>query len=162
MGSREDPGRGTPRSAPFLELSGLRPGDRVPSGPSHFGDLPPAWRGLFSGRGGTSRSRAAPGHAGGSGFGRWVAHRSGPDGRAGGGHLFRSGLKVSTEEAVRRARAEGPTRPLLSTADSLGKARALLKEREPYYKRADVALDSTGVGAEELAETIQKLINEVR
>lgn len=71
-------------------------------------------------------------------------------------------LKVSAEEALRRAQAEGPTRPLLAVPDPLGKARALLKERELYYEQADITIDSTGVRAEELAETIQRLINEKR
>jgi len=71
-------------------------------------------------------------------------------------------LKVGAEEALRRIRAEGPTRPLLTGTDPLGKARALMEKREPYYERANVAIDSTGVGADELAETIQRLINEKR
>jgi shikimate kinase len=71
-------------------------------------------------------------------------------------------LKISPEEAIRRAREDGPTRPLLASADPLEEARALLKEREPYYARADIALDSTGQNAEQLAKTIQKLITEER
>ena len=71
-------------------------------------------------------------------------------------------LKVNAEEALRRVQTEGPTRPLLTVADPLGKARGLLKERERYYEKAEITLDSTGVGAEELSETIQRLINEKR
>jgi XRE family aerobic/anaerobic benzoate catabolism transcriptional regulator len=71
-------------------------------------------------------------------------------------------LKVGAEEALRRIRTEGPTRPLLSGPDPLGVARALLEQREPYYEKADFAIDSSGVGAEELAARIQRLINEKR
>ncbi len=68
-------------------------------------------------------------------------------------------LRVSPEEAVRRVRQEGPTRPLLAVPDPLGKARELLAEREPWYSKADVALDSGGGGPEELAGQIEDLMN---
>ena len=79
-----------------------------------------------------------------------------------GEETFSVWLKVGAEEALRRIRADGPTRPLLTGPDPLGRARALMAEREPYYERADVVVDSTDVGAEELAKTIHSLINEKR
>ena len=69
-------------------------------------------------------------------------------------------LKVTAEEAVRRVREEGPTRPLLAVADPLSRARALLEEREPFYRKASVAIDSMQDGPEELARRIQHLMNE--
>ncbi|MFH1764561.1 MAG: shikimate kinase [Gemmatimonadota bacterium] len=69
-------------------------------------------------------------------------------------------LKVTAEEAVRRVREEGPTRPLLAVADPVSRARALLKEREPFYGRAHAAIDATETGPEELARRIIHLMNE--
>ena len=69
-------------------------------------------------------------------------------------------LKVTAEEALRRVRMEGPTRPLLAVADPLERARVLLREREPYYAKAHVAVDSTGAEPEELAHMIEDLMNE--
>jgi shikimate kinase len=73
---------------------------------------------------------------------------------------FSAWLTVTAEEAVRRVREEGPTRPLLAVADPLSRARALLKEREPFYEKAHVAIDSMQGGPEELARRIQHLMNE--
>ncbi len=50
-------------------------------------------------------------------------------------------LRVSPEEAVRRALADHVHRPLLAGPDPLGKARLLLAEREPLYYLADIAVD---------------------
>lgn len=47
-------------------------------------------------------------------------------------------LRVSADEAVRRASASPGVRPLLAGPDPLAAARALLAVREPLYARADV------------------------
>jgi len=77
-----------------------------------------------------------------------------------GGDTFSVWLKVTAEEAVRRVRMEGHTRPLLEVADPLERARVLLSEREPYYGQAHVAVDSTAAEPEELAHMIEDLMNE--
>ncbi len=69
-------------------------------------------------------------------------------------------LQVTAEEAVRRVGEEGPTRPLLAGAGPVSRARALLKEREPFYGRAQMAIDSAETGPEDLARRIEDLINE--
>jgi len=69
-------------------------------------------------------------------------------------------LQVTPEEAVRRARMDGPTRPLLAVPDPVARAREILRQREPYYAQADLTLDSARAGVEELAREIEKLINE--
>ena len=69
-------------------------------------------------------------------------------------------LKVTPEEAVRRARQEGPTRPLLAVSDPVAKATAILEEREPFYAMAQVTLDSEGVQVEDLVEEIVNILNE--
>lgn len=67
-------------------------------------------------------------------------------------------LMVTPEEAVRRVREEGPTRPLLAVPDPVARARILLAEREKFYEKADLALDSLGRGPEELAREIEEVI----
>lgn len=77
------------------------------------------------------------------------------------GHsTFSVWLQVTAEEAVRRVREDGPTRPMLAVADPVLRARALLKEREPFYGRAHLAIDSAETGPEELARRIEYLMNE--
>lgn len=67
-------------------------------------------------------------------------------------------LRVSPEEALRRVgRSEG-VRPLLERPDALAEARRLLDEREPYYRRASLALDTESAGPEELARSIEERV----
>ena len=67
-------------------------------------------------------------------------------------------LRVSPEEAVRRARAEGPTRPLLDADDPVERARGLLEERAPHYRKASLILDSESAPPDGLARTIYESI----
>jgi len=71
-------------------------------------------------------------------------------------------LRVLPEEAVRRAREEGPTRPLLAVPDPVARARQILAEREACYGKAHLALDSMEAGPEELARIIERFVNERR
>lgn len=68
-------------------------------------------------------------------------------------------LQVTPEEAVRRVREEGPTRPLLAVADPVARARELLRSREPFYRKAHLVVDSTKGKPEELARTIHGLLD---
>lgn len=63
-------------------------------------------------------------------------------------------LRVSAEEAVRRANAGGEARPLLAGPDPVGRARELLKRRESYYARADFTVDVDGRTPTELIMAI--------
>lgn len=67
-------------------------------------------------------------------------------------------LKVSPEEAVRRAAAEPGERPLLAGADPLASVRRLLAERERFYARADVEVLTDGRSVGELADEIHNVI----
>jgi shikimate kinase len=67
-------------------------------------------------------------------------------------------LKVTAEEALRRVKEEGPTRPLLAVADPVARARELLREREVQYRRADFSLDASAGDPEELASRIAEMI----
>ena len=67
-------------------------------------------------------------------------------------------LKVTPEEAIRRAREEGPTRPLLAVPDPVERARELLRDRERFYEKAELALDSVGRTPEELVREIEAVM----
>lgn len=63
-------------------------------------------------------------------------------------------LRVSPEEAVRRAAAAPGERPLLAGEDPLAAAR-LLEARAPLYARAGVHVDTEGRGPAEVADIIE-------
>lgn len=77
-----------------------------------------------------------------------------------GSGTFSVWLMVTPEEAVRRVVEEGPTRPLLAVDDPLERARELLAQREVYYGKADMALDSLAGIPEDLARQIEELMAE--
>jgi shikimate kinase len=76
-------------------------------------------------------------------------------------HTLSVWLRVSAEEAVRRAREEGHTRPLLAVPDPVKRARELLEEREAWYAKAHMTVDSEGVMPEDLARRIEDWVNEL-
>jgi shikimate kinase len=65
-------------------------------------------------------------------------------------------LRVSPEEAVRRASASDGTRPLLAGADPLGAARRLAGERERFYARAHLAVETDGRTCEDVADDVER------
>ena len=69
-------------------------------------------------------------------------------------------LQVTPEEAVRRILKDGPTRPLLAVPDPVAKATELLKERELFYSKAHLALDSSEIRPDEMVDRIAKFMNE--
>ena len=74
---------------------------------------------------------------------------------------FTAWLRVSADEAVRRAWASGGVeeRPLLSAPDVRARVRALLSEREPTYARADLTIDTDGRSAADLAADLATLLS---
>lgn len=70
-------------------------------------------------------------------------------------------LKVSAEEAIRRAGSQGTPRPMLASEDPVGAAAELLRAREPFYSVADVALDSEGSEPQRLAVDVLRAIREM-
>jgi shikimate kinase len=69
-------------------------------------------------------------------------------------------LRVSAEEAVRRIREEGPTRPLLVVSDPIARARELLQDRAIWYAKARLSVDSEEAPPEDLARNIEDFMNE--
>src|SRR5690606_2211713 len=67
-------------------------------------------------------------------------------------------LRISADEALRRARRTLGKRPLLAGPDPLGRARALLARREPLYARADLVIDVDGRRSSSVAREIHQRI----
>jgi len=63
-------------------------------------------------------------------------------------------LKVSPEEAVRRAEVHPGTRPLLDVSDPLGTARRLAEERARQYARCALEVDTERRTVEDVAALI--------
>lgn len=66
-------------------------------------------------------------------------------------HVLSVWLQVSADEAVARARRAPGERPLM--ADRVRMA-ALLDEREPYYRQAELHLDTQAISPKEVARRI--------
>ncbi|NJD17895.1 MAG: hypothetical protein FIA95_01215, partial [Gemmatimonadetes bacterium] len=67
-------------------------------------------------------------------------------------------LRVSAEEAVRRARPRSGKRPLLAGPDPLGAARELLRHRERGYAQAGLEEDTEGKSVEDVTVRILELV----
>lgn len=69
-------------------------------------------------------------------------------------------LTASPETICRRLENDGE-RPLLKVADPMARIRELLSAREPFYEQAaDVAIDTTGLGADDVAAKIVEIAKE--
>lgn len=67
-------------------------------------------------------------------------------------------LQVSPEETVRRLLEDDIARPLRDHPDPEGAIREMLSEREPLYRRADLAVPADTRSVEELAFEIEQLV----
>jgi shikimate kinase len=71
-------------------------------------------------------------------------------------------LRVSPDEAVRRAAGAPGERPLLAGADPLGAVRRLLSAREALYARADLHLDTDGRAVGSIVDDIERHIRSLQ
>lgn len=78
--------------------------------------------------------------------GGWILRNEVPN-------AFMVWLKVTPDEASYRIREFANLRPLLQ-GNTLERIRALLEEREAYYRRAHVTIDTHGLSATEVADKI--------
>lgn len=71
-------------------------------------------------------------------------------------------LRVSPERVLERVRGDGdgPVRPLLAGDDPAVTVRRLLAAREPLYSRADLVVDTDGVGVGDIARQIETRVRE--
>lgn len=69
-------------------------------------------------------------------------------------------LKVSPQEVVRRLTNSfsAASRPLLQGADPFARAEALLTQREPLYRRADLMIETESRGVEEIVQELTHII----
>jgi shikimate kinase len=67
-------------------------------------------------------------------------------------------LRISPEEAVRRALHDRSKRPLLIAPDPVARARLLLYEREPFYRLADAVVDVDGRSVASVVEEIAEMV----
>jgi len=67
-------------------------------------------------------------------------------------------LRVSAAEAVRRGRGAPGVRPLLSGPDALETARKLLEERTPFYRQANLEVDTEAVKPEDVSARILRFL----
>jgi shikimate kinase len=65
-------------------------------------------------------------------------------------------LRISIDEALRRAQRDGVERPLLKGADPREQAGRLLAEREPLYATADLVIDVDGRTEDAVLDDILK------
>ena len=67
-------------------------------------------------------------------------------------------LRVSAEEAVRRARTQPHYRPLLREPDILAGAQELLLLRTPLYARSEYKVDTEGFSVEDVSIRVMELV----
>jgi len=84
--------------------------------------------------------------------GGWIANAAARE-RIGPGEVL-VWLRVSPEEAVRRAAGSGVERPLLAGSDPLAAARTLLAVREPLYAAAHIVVDVDGIAPDRIVNEI--------
>lgn len=60
-------------------------------------------------------------------------------------------LKASPGDHMARVARQGDRRPMADRADAMGELKALLRMREPYYRQADVVVDTSRRNAEDVA-----------
>jgi shikimate kinase len=63
-------------------------------------------------------------------------------------------LTARPDVILRRARAAGPTRPLLEDADPAARIAALLAERAPAYAQADLTIDTSTRGLDDVVAEV--------
>jgi XRE family aerobic/anaerobic benzoate catabolism transcriptional regulator len=66
-------------------------------------------------------------------------------------------VKTSPEQHMARGVAQGDYRPMADNADAMADLRRILAERDPFYRRADAVLDTSGRDIEDCAEELASL-----
>ncbi|MGQ0815915.1 MAG: shikimate kinase [Gemmatimonadota bacterium] len=80
--------------------------------------------------------------------GGWIVHQNLPD-------SFIVWLQVDPSEAIMRLGEGATVRPLLQP-NPVARMKQLLAEREPYYERADSAIDTNGMSPDAIAIAIEE------
>ena len=69
-------------------------------------------------------------------------------------------LRASPEEHMQRVIAQGDMRPMADNRDAMADLRRILREREAFYSKADIQLDTSGRTPEEAVETLIQALRE--
>lgn len=70
-------------------------------------------------------------------------------------------LKSSPEVIFKRVQKRAGQRPLLRSPDPLSEIKRLLSEREPFYQRADFALDTSKMNLAEVVQQVKRKVLEI-
>lgn len=70
-------------------------------------------------------------------------------------------LRCRPEVIFKRVQKRAGQRPLLQKADPLSEIRRLLAEREPFYQRADITLDTSDIKLEDVVQQIKGKVSEI-
>lgn len=70
-------------------------------------------------------------------------------------------LRSRPEVLFKRVQKRAGQRPLLQKADPLSEIKKLLAEREPFYQRADIALDTSDMSLDEVVQQIRGKVLEI-
>lgn len=89
--------------------------------------------------------------------GGWAVHAGFPDGLPPG--TLAVWLRADADELLRRVgRAGAEERPLLRGPDPASTVRALLREREPVYARAEIVIETDGRPPDEVAAALERIV----
>ena len=69
-------------------------------------------------------------------------------------------LKASPEKYMERVIAQGDLRPMLNRDDAMSDLRLILSERDPFYAKAHVTIDSSNLTVEECLDAVYQAIPE--
>ncbi|MCG3115657.1 MAG: shikimate kinase [Candidatus Manganitrophus sp. SA1] len=70
-------------------------------------------------------------------------------------------LRCRPEVIFKRVQKRAGQRPLLQKADPLSEIKRLLAEREPFYRRADITLDTSDMNLDDVVQQIKRKVLEI-
>jgi XRE family aerobic/anaerobic benzoate catabolism transcriptional regulator len=70
-------------------------------------------------------------------------------------------LKARPELHLERVVAQGDRRPIAGRSDPLAELRVLLRNREPLYRRAAIAIDTSELSADEVVNEVVRRVREI-
>jgi XRE family aerobic/anaerobic benzoate catabolism transcriptional regulator len=73
-------------------------------------------------------------------------------------HCHTVWLKAKPDEHMARVLAQGDLRPMAGHAEAMEDLKHILKTREPFYRKADAVLDTSGQTREESFVALQRLV----
>jgi len=69
-------------------------------------------------------------------------------------------LRATPEEHMQRVIAQGDMRPMADNRESMSELRRILDVREPLYRKADAAIDTSGCSVDESLEMLARAMND--